>query len=74
MRSQLELAYVFFFKNYFNTTFLFSRCFRHKTRFFMQKNGQIENAPPGTVVDSEIVHPTEIDSFLLSHKGILVTL
>ncbi|KAG4065893.1 hypothetical protein HA402_012571 [Bradysia odoriphaga] len=45
---------------------------RHKTRFFMQKEGKAteENAPPGTVVDTAIVHPTENDFFLLSHQGI----
>lgn len=40
----------------------------------MQKDGKAteENAPPGTVVDTDIVHPTENDFFLLSHQGIKV--
>lgn len=40
----------------------------------MQKNGVTveENAPPGTVVDTFIVHPTENDFYLLSHQGIKV--
>lgn len=32
----------------------------------------VENAPPGTVIDVDIVHPTETDFYLLSHKGLLV--
>jgi eukaryotic translation initiation factor 2C len=46
---------------------------RHKTRFFLHDSGRAENAPPGTVVDVHIVHPTETDFFLLSHKGLLGT-
>lgn len=40
----------------------------------MQKEGKPteENAPPGTVVDTDIVHPTQNDFFLLSHQGINV--
>jgi eukaryotic translation initiation factor 2C len=43
---------------------------RHKTRFFFKTDRGTDNAPPGTVVDTEIVHPTETDFFLLSHQAI----
>jgi eukaryotic translation initiation factor 2C len=43
---------------------------RHKVRFFLKTNGRTENAPPGTVVDTEIVNS---DFYLQSHKGMLGT-
>jgi len=45
---------------------------RHKVRFFFRNpsTGATENAPPGTVVDTEI---TRADFYLLSHKSILGT-
>ncbi|CAL8133061.1 unnamed protein product [Orchesella dallaii] len=47
---------------------------RHKTRIFHHTaTGKIENAPAGTVVDKEIVHASENDFYLLSHKGMLGT-
>jgi len=47
---------------------------RHKTRFFHHaKSGEIENPPPGTVVDTEIVHQTEMDFYLCSQRGMLGT-
>ncbi|CAG7726410.1 unnamed protein product [Allacma fusca] len=46
---------------------------RHKTRFFMPSGNYYDNAPPGTVVDTDVVHPMENDFYLLSHKGLLGT-
>jgi len=47
---------------------------RHHTRLFAQNPrdqvGKAGNVPPGTVVDTDIVHPTENDFFLVSHFGI----
>ncbi|XP_043230773.1 protein argonaute-2-like [Amphibalanus amphitrite] len=47
---------------------------RHHTRLFAQDlreaKGKSKNVPPGTVVDSVIAHPTELDYFLVSHQGI----
>lgn len=46
---------------------------RHKVRFLLKKVGgryDLENVPPGTVVDTDIV--SKSDFYLLSHKGILV--
>ncbi|CAO3587528.1 unnamed protein product [Absidia cylindrospora] len=49
---------------------------RHHTRFFpidprySDKSG---NCQPGTVVDSDIVHPFEFDFYLQSHAGLLGT-
>jgi len=48
---------------------------RHKTRFFPENPdqdgvGRPKNAPPGTVVDTQIVSPNRKDFFLLSHLGI----
>jgi hypothetical protein len=31
------------------------------------------NVPPGTVVDTDITHPTETSFFLASHEGIQVS-
>jgi len=47
---------------------------RHKTRFFYHpRPGVIENPPPGTVVDREIVHQTETDFYLCSQRGMMGT-
>ncbi|XP_014259236.1 protein argonaute-2-like isoform X1 [Cimex lectularius] len=46
---------------------------RHHTRFFPGPNdaeGKNKNVPAGTVVDTEIVHPTELDFYLVSHASI----
>lgn len=47
---------------------------RHHTRLFAQDMretvGRSKNVPPGTVVDSVICHPSELDYFLVSHQGI----
>lgn len=49
---------------------------RHHTRFFPMnprdsddRNG---NVPAGTIVDTDITHPTEIDFYLVSHASIQV--
>lgn len=49
---------------------------RHHTRFFPTRkedeDGKNHNVPPGTVVDSKITHPIELDFFLVSHASIQV--
>ncbi|KAJ7556786.1 hypothetical protein O6H91_05G098300 [Diphasiastrum complanatum] len=40
---------------------------RHHTRFF-PVNGE-GNVPPGTIVDTEVCHPTDYDFFLCSHTS-----
>ncbi|KAG6395868.1 hypothetical protein SASPL_141999 [Salvia splendens] len=45
---------------------------RHKTRLFLENLGDgsaTGNVPPGTVVDTKIVHPFEFDFYLCSHYG-----
>ncbi|KAK7040377.1 hypothetical protein VNI00_009853 [Paramarasmius palmivorus] len=49
---------------------------RHHARFFPNDQRDADksgNCPAGTVVDTEIVHPTEDDFYLQSHGGILGT-
>ncbi|CAF1297196.1 unnamed protein product [Adineta ricciae] len=45
---------------------------RHNTRFFLQdpQTGNMNNVPPGTVVDTDIVHPQHFDFYLNSHAAI----
>jgi len=47
---------------------------RHHTRFFPTRkedeDGKNHNVPPGTVVDTTITHPIELDFFLVSHASI----
>ena len=53
-------------------TFLVVQKRRH-TRFFPRSedaDGRYKNVPPGTVVDREITHPTEVDFYLVSHASI----
>lgn len=49
---------------------------RHHTRFFPMNPGDSQdrngNVPAGTIVDTEITHPTEIDFYLVSHASIQV--
>lgn len=51
---------------------------RHNTRLFPENSaqgvGRMKNVPPGTVVDTDITHPTETSFFLASHEGIQVLL
>uniref|UniRef100_A0A0V0HMK3 Putative ovule protein n=1 Tax=Solanum chacoense TaxID=4108 RepID=A0A0V0HMK3_SOLCH len=42
---------------------------RHHTRLFPKEG----NVPPGTVVDTQIVHPSDFDFYLCSHFGQLGT-
>ncbi|KAL2244547.1 protein argonaute 2 isoform X1 [Sesamum indicum] len=45
---------------------------RHQTRLFLENAGDgspTGNVPPGTVVDTKIVHPFEFDFYLCSHYG-----
>ncbi|KAL7131267.1 hypothetical protein ABFS83_13G187100 [Erythranthe nasuta] len=49
---------------------------RHQTRLFIDNGnsgGRIGNVPPGTVVDTRIVHPLDFDFYLCSHYGALGT-
>lgn len=48
---------------------------RHHVRFFPPPNGgdRSGNCPAGTVVDTDVVHPTEFDFYLQSHGGLLGT-
>jgi len=39
---------------------------------FQMQIGKGKNVPPGTVVDTAIVHPTKNDFFFVSHLGITV--
>ncbi|KAI9246911.1 Piwi domain-containing protein [Phascolomyces articulosus] len=46
---------------------------RHHARFFPVKPADADksqNCPPGTVVDTDIVHPFEFDFYLQSHAGL----
>lgn len=43
---------------------------RHHTRFFNRGDYCKYNVEPGTVVDTEIVHPAELDFYLVSHQAI----
>ncbi|CAK7349045.1 unnamed protein product [Dovyalis caffra] len=40
----------------------------HHTKLF-QAGGAIENVPPGTVVDTKIVHPRNYDFYMCAHAG-----
>jgi eukaryotic translation initiation factor 2C len=45
---------------------------RHQTRLFPEnerEGGPTGNVPPGTVVDTTIIHPSEFDFYLCSHFG-----
>jgi eukaryotic translation initiation factor 2C len=45
---------------------------RHHTRLFPRREdavGRCNNVPPGTVVDRQITHPTEVDFYLVSHRS-----
>lgn len=45
---------------------------RHHTRFYPMQSGS-DNVPPGTCVDTEIVHPRDLDFYLVSHFSRLGT-
>ncbi|CAG9578939.1 unnamed protein product [Danaus chrysippus] len=42
---------------------------RHHTRFFLGERDR-QNVEPGTVVDTEIVHRSELDFYLVSHSAL----
>ena len=48
---------------------------RHHVRFFPSSGvaDRSGNCPAGTVVDRDVVHPTEFDFYLQSHGGLLGT-
>lgn len=46
---------------------------RHHVRFF-PINDQSQNVEAGTIVDTEITHPSHIDFYLVSHESIKVKL
>ncbi|EJT97024.1 Piwi-domain-containing protein [Dacryopinax primogenitus] len=49
---------------------------RHHIRMFperVQDSDRSGNCPAGTIIDDEVVHPTEFDFFLQSHGGLLGT-
>lgn len=50
----------------------------HHTRLFAtdpaDQVGRAANVPPGTVVDTNITHPTDFDFYLCSHAGIQVSI
>jgi eukaryotic translation initiation factor 2C len=49
---------------------------RHHTRLFLgdgEQKTRSGNVPPGTVVDTVIVHPRQFDFYLCSHNGLLGT-
>lgn len=48
---------------------------RHHTRFFPINKNDMDrkgNVLPGTVVDTEITHPTQADFYLVSHASLQV--
>ncbi|XVF40028.1 hypothetical protein PTKIN_Ptkin01aG0079600 [Pterospermum kingtungense] len=72
----LDLKTVFQRINYFPKITLIVAQKRHQTRLFpdsQKDGGPTGNIPPGTVVDSIIVHPFEFDFYLCSHFGSLGT-
>jgi len=50
---------------------------RHHTRMFpvdrQDMDGRFANVPSGTVLDTQITHPTEVDFYLCSHASIQVS-
>ncbi|XP_062096190.1 protein argonaute 2 [Humulus lupulus] len=62
--------------NYSPTITLIVAQKRHQTRLFPSSRndgGSSGNVPPGTVVDTTVVHPFEFDFYLCSHYGSLGT-
>ncbi|KAL6850463.1 hypothetical protein ACP4OV_021090 [Aristida adscensionis] len=41
----------------------------HHTRFFLPRNNDVVNVPPGTVVDTGICHPRNYDFYMCAHAG-----
>jgi len=50
---------------------------RHHARIFpiyqIDMNGEFGNVYPGTVIDTQITHPTELDFLLCSHSAVKVS-
>ncbi|CAF3650729.1 unnamed protein product [Rotaria sordida] len=46
---------------------------RHNTRFFLYDNNQTMNVQAGTVIDQNIIHPTQFDFYLCSQAAIMGT-
>lgn len=72
----IDVKTVFQRSNYFPKITLIVAQKRHQTRLFPENKkdgGRTGNIPPGTVVDSTIVHPYEFDFYLCSHFGSLGT-
>lgn len=67
----LDLARAIYTDNYRPAITLVVAQKRHHTRLFPE--GGPANVPPGTVVDTVIVHPTDFDFYLCSHFGGLGT-
>ncbi|KAK6931929.1 Protein argonaute, N-terminal [Dillenia turbinata] len=67
----LDLKRVFVVANYFPTITVIVARKRHQTRLFLESGSG--NVPPGTVVDTTIIHPFEFDFYLCSHQGIIGT-
>ncbi|CAF1269422.1 unnamed protein product, partial [Didymodactylos carnosus] len=43
---------------------------RHNTRFFVYENEQTKNIQAGTIIDTEITHPSQFNFYLNSHAAI----
>ncbi|THG05235.1 protein argonaute 2-like [Camellia sinensis] len=72
----LDLKNAIYEGNYRPTITLVVAQKRHQTRLFLENErdgGASGNVPPGTVVDTTIVHPFEFDFYLCSHYGNLGT-
>lgn len=72
----LDLRQAIYDGNYQPTITLVVAQKRHHTRLFLEgtrDNRGGGNVPPGTVVDTKIVHPFEFDFYLCSHYGSLGT-
>ncbi|MCL7028408.1 hypothetical protein MKW94_025626, partial [Papaver nudicaule] len=44
----------------------------HHTKLF-KAGGRPENVPPGTVVDTKVVHPRNYDFYMCAHNGAIGT-
>ncbi|KAK4858847.1 hypothetical protein QYF36_022923 [Acer negundo] len=72
----ISLKRAFQRRNYFPTITVIVAQKRHQTRIFPESRRDgvsTGNVPPGTVVDTTIVHPFEFDFYLCSHYGSLGT-
>ncbi|KAF5947148.1 hypothetical protein HYC85_017376 [Camellia sinensis] len=72
----LDLKNAIYEGNYRPTITLTVAQKRHPTRLFLENErdgGASGNVPPGTIVDTTIVHPFQFDFYLCSHYGNLGT-